>query len=147
MQIQAPAAPAEVTPDTAAEIQTRIASSADILIARQRARARAVALGFNSADVTTIVAAVSEIARNIIDHAQSGEILLRILATAERCGLQIIARDHGPGIPDVERAMRYGESGQHRLGVGLPGVKWLMDEFDIASSVGRGTTVTLIKWA
>lgn len=132
-----------------AELNTEIHSAVDIVTARQRGRTLALELGFNGADVTLIAAAISEVARNIVDHAKEGEILMSSLGngtTGGRRGIQIIARDQGPGIRDVAQAMQYGYSTRKGLGVGLPGAKWLMDEFDIASEVGRGTTITMKKW-
>lgn len=130
------------------ETLTEINSAVDIVTARQRGRALALELGFNGADVTLIAAAISEVARNIVDHATRGEIAMSSMETdsGNRRGIQIIARDQGPGIRDVARAMQYGYSSRKGLGVGLPGAKWLMDEFDIASEVGRGTTITMRKW-
>ena len=129
----------------ATETLTEIRSATDIVTARQRGRALALELGFNGADVTLIAAAISEVARNIVDHAKKGEIVMSTLNGGKR-GIQIIARDSGPGIRDVAQAMQYGYSTRKGLGVGLPGAKWLMDEFDIASEVGRGTTITMKKW-
>jgi serine/threonine-protein kinase RsbT len=131
------------------ETQTEILSATDIVTARQRGRALALELGFNGADVTLIAAAISEVARNIVDHAKKGEIVMSSVvnsANGGKRGIQIIARDQGPGIRDVAQAMQYGYSTRKGLGVGLPGAKWLMDEFDIASEVGRGTTITMKKW-
>jgi serine/threonine-protein kinase RsbT len=130
------------------ESQTPINSAVDIVTARQRGRTLALELGFNGADVTLIAAAISEVARNIVDHAKQGEIVMSSIGNPQngRCGIQIIARDEGPGIRDVAQAMQYGYSTRKGLGVGLPGAKWLMDEFDIASQVGRGTTITMKKW-
>lgn len=130
------------------ETLTVINSAVDIVTARQRGRTLALELGFNGADVTLIAAAISEVARNIVDHAKSGEIVMSSLngQTGSRPGIQIIARDQGPGIRDVAQAMQYGYSTRKGLGVGLPGAKWLMDEFDIMSEVGRGTTITMRKW-
>jgi serine/threonine-protein kinase RsbT len=131
------------------ETQTQINSAVDIVTARQRGRALALELGFNGADVTLIAAAISEVARNIVDHAKKGEIVMSPVANSTnggRRGIQIIARDEGPGIRDVAQAMQYGYSTRKGLGVGLPGAKWLMDEFDIASEIGRGTTITMKKW-
>ncbi|MEO5959343.1 MAG: anti-sigma regulatory factor [Opitutaceae bacterium] len=131
------------------ELVTEIRSAIDIVSARQRGRTLALELGFNGADVTLIAAAISEIARNIVDHAKQGEIVMSSVvntANGGKRGIQIIARDEGPGIRDVAQAMEYGYSTRKGLGVGLPGAKWLMDEFDIASQVGRGTTVTMKKW-
>ena len=131
------------------ETQTAINSATDIVTARQRGRALALEIGFNGADVTLIAAAISEVARNIVDHAKKGEIIMSPVhnsANGGRQGIKIIARDEGPGIRDVAQAMQYGYSTRKGLGVGLPGAKWLMDEFDIASEVGRGTTITMKKW-
>ena len=136
-------------PSMETEILTVINAAVDIVTARQRGRALALELGFNGADVTLIAAAISEVARNIVDHAQRGEILMSAVNTdlaGGRGGIQIIARDEGPGIRDVVQAMQYGYSTRKGLGVGLPGAKWLMDQFDIASEVGRGTTITMKKW-
>lgn len=131
------------------ETVTEINSAVDIVTARQRGRALALELGFNGADVTLIAAAISEVARNIVDHAKHGEILMMCVNSSNnggKQGIQIIARDEGPGIRDVAQAMQYGYSTRKGLGVGLPGAKWLMDEFDIMSEVGRGTTITMKKW-
>lgn len=103
-------------------------------------------LGFNGSDLTLVATAISEVARNIVDHAKRGEIILATVNHGSRQGITIIARDEGPGIPDVDRAMEYGYSTRKGLGVGLPGAKWLMDEFEIDSKVGQGTTVTMKKW-
>jgi serine/threonine-protein kinase RsbT len=128
--------------------QTRvpISSASDIVTARQKGRALALELGFEATDVTLIATAISEVARNIIDHAKEGEILLLPLNDSAKHGVSIVARDEGPGIPDVNQAMEYGYSTRNGLGVGLPGAKWLMDEFNIESKLGKGTTVTMKKW-
>jgi serine/threonine-protein kinase RsbT len=128
------------------ETRTAIRSTVDIVTARQRGRAAAITVGFSGADVTLVAAAISEVARNIVDHAGEGELTIEIIVRDGRRGMQIVARDHGPGIPDVAQAMRYGYSTRRGIGMGLPGAKWLMDEFDIASTVGVGTTVTMTKW-
>lgn len=128
------------------ETRVAIRSAADIVTARQRGRALAMELGFDGSDLTLIATAISEVARNIVMHAKSGEIVLRPAAQSSRRGLVVVARDEGPGIKDVTKAMQYGYSTNKGLGVGLPGAKWLMDEFDIETKVGRGTTVTMKKW-
>ena len=128
------------------EIQTEIRSAVDIVTARQNGRTLAIELGFNGADVTLIAAAISEVARNIVDHAKNGWVSMRPANDSGKHGIAIVARDEGPGIRDVEQAMQYGYSTRKGLGVGLPGAKWLMDEFDIVSKVGKGTTVTMKKW-
>jgi serine/threonine-protein kinase RsbT len=118
----------------------------DIVTARQRGRTLAMELGFEGSDLTLIATAISEVARNIVDHAKRGEIIVLPVHHGSKHGLAIIARDDGPGIPDVHQAMQYGYSTRKGLGVGLPGAKLLMDDFDIASKVGKGTTVTMKKW-
>ena len=123
-----------------------INSSADIVIARQKGRELAMELGFEGADLTLIATAISEVARNIVDHAKLGEIVLSPATHSSKRGLVITARDEGPGITDVAKAMEYGYSTRKGLGVGLPGAKWLMDEFDIQTKVGKGTIVTMKKW-
>jgi len=123
-----------------------IGSSTDIVAARQKGRTMAAELGFDSAQVTAVAAAISEVSRNIVEYAKCGEIILRVENTGGRRGLCIVARDHGPGIADVAQAMQYGYSSRKGLGVGLPGAKWLMDEFIIESSVGIGTIITMKKW-
>jgi serine/threonine-protein kinase RsbT len=128
------------------ESRVIIRSAADIVTARQRGRVLAMELGFNGSDLTLVATAISEVARNIVDHAKRGEIILATVNHGSRQGITIIARDEGPGIPDIARAMEYGYSTRKGLGVGLPGAKWLMDEFEIDSKVGQGTTVTMKKW-
>jgi len=128
------------------EMRVPIASATDIVIARQQGRTLAQELGFEGAEVTLIAAAISEVSRNIVEYAKSGEILLQVQNHGSRHGLCVIARDQGPGIPDVAQAMQYGYSSRKGLGVGLPGAKLLMDEFDIVSKVGEGTTITMKKW-
>lgn len=123
-----------------------IASVADIVKARQQGRTLATDLGFMDADLTLITTAISEVARNIVDHAKKGEIRLALANHGSKRGILIVASDRGPGIPDINRAMQYGFSTNKGLGVGLPGAKWLMDEFEIESRVGEGTTVCMKKW-
>ncbi len=123
-----------------------IGNGLDIVAARQKGRALALDLGFNSADATLVAAAISEVARNIVEYAKTGEILLQPLNNGGHHGLRVIARDRGPGIRDLAQAMQYGYSTSRGLGVGLPGARQLMDEFDIKSELGVGTTVTMKKW-
>lgn len=130
-----------------AELSVPIASDSDILTARQLGRQVAARAGFGEGDQTVIAAAISEVARNIVRYATRGEILLRPINNGARRGLLIVARDQGPGIPDLTLAMRDGYSTGNGFGVGLPGSRRLMDEFEIASEPGRGTTVTMRKWA
>ena len=128
------------------ESRVAINSAADIVVARQKGRALAVELGFDGSESTLIATAISEIARNIVDHAKRGEIVLAAIQQGSKCGISIVARDEGPGIRDVEMAMEYGYSTRKGLGVGLPGAKWLMDEFVIDTKIGNGTTVAMKKW-
>jgi serine/threonine-protein kinase RsbT len=128
------------------ESRVPINSAADIVTARQKGRVLAMKLGFDGSELTLIATAISEVARNIVDHAKRGEIFLAPANHGCKRGIAIVARDEGPGIPDVEQAMQYGYSTGKGLGVGLPGAKWLMDEFDIETQVGRGTKVTMKKW-
>ncbi len=124
-----------------------INSDADTVAARQKGRAMAAQLGFSSSDQALVATAISELARNIVQYAERGEIILDLIVRGGRRGVLVVARDHGPGIPDIERAMQDGYSTGHGLGLGLPGARRLMDEFEIVSIVGQGTTVTARKWA
>ncbi|HEX4542402.1 MAG TPA: anti-sigma regulatory factor [Candidatus Acidoferrum sp.] len=123
-----------------------INSDQDIVVARQKGRALATELGFSSGDATLVATAISELARNIVSYARKGQISLQIVNGEDRQGLSIIASDNGPGIPDVRQALRDGFSTSGSLGLGLPGVRRLMDEFQITSVPGRGTTVAVKKW-
>jgi serine/threonine-protein kinase RsbT len=128
------------------DLRVKIASPFDITVARQLGRKLASDVGLAESECTLLATAISEVARNIVDHARRGELLFKIIENGVKRGLQVIARDDGPGIPDVQRAMQYGYSTAGGLGVGLPGAKWLMDEFAIDSTVGQGTQVTMCKW-
>ena len=129
------------------ETRMPIRSDADLVVARQQGRTLGARLGFSSSDLTLIATAISELARNIVSYATRGEIILRLVQQSNQQGIVIIARDEGPGIPDVAQAMQDGYSTGNSLGLGLPGAKRLMDEFDIVSHPGKGTTVTIKKWA
>jgi serine/threonine-protein kinase RsbT len=126
-----------------------LAGEADIIAARQRAREVARGLGFGIVDQSRITTAVSELARNVVRYATAsrGEVRIRELQTPIRgIGMEIVVRDEGPGIEDVQTAMREGFTSGNGLGMGLPGTKRLMDEMEIVSEPGRGTTVTIRKW-
>jgi serine/threonine-protein kinase RsbT len=127
------------------EVRIPIHGDADIVLARQGARELAASVGFSRTDLTVIATAVSEVARNIVRFASAGEIVVELLAEPRR-GVRVVARDTGPGIPDVEQALTDGYSTYHGLGLGLPGARRLMDEFALVSELGRGTTVTMTKW-
>jgi serine/threonine-protein kinase RsbT len=130
----------------AAEVHVPIAHEMDIVTARQKGRELAAVSGFPSTEQTLIATAISELARNIVEYAKSGEIVLAPIELPGRRGILVIARDDGPGIPDVGLAMTEGYSTGRSLGMGLPGTRRLMDEFELRSTPGRGTTVTLKKW-
>src|SRR5882757_5116014 len=128
------------------EARVAINSAADIVTARQKGRTLATEMGFDGSDLTLIATAISEVARNIVTHAKSGQVIIAPLKNGSIYGISIVALDEGPGIRDINRAMQYGYSTGKGLGVGLPGAKWLMDEFEIESKVGNGTKVTMKKW-
>lgn len=123
-----------------------IESNGDLVPARAEARALALRLGFSRTDATLIATAVSEIARNIVVHVGQGEIVMHAVEEDTRYGLVVVARDAGPGIRDVAAALEHGYAGRGGLGLGLPGARRLMDEFDLATAVDEGTTVTMTKW-
>ena len=129
------------------ETQVPIRSDQDIVIARQKGRSLAAALSFTPGEATLIATAISELARNIVTYAKQGEIRLKVIeGSPDRRGIQVIAHDDGPGIADLDQALRDGFSTSGSLGVGLPGVRRLVDEFHIDSQRNRGTTVTITKW-
>jgi len=128
------------------KIQVAINSDQDIVSARQRGRAMANELGFSSGDATLIATAISELARNIVAYASRGRITLNVINGMNRQGISVTASDDGPGIPDIPQALRDGFSTSGSLGLGLPGVRRLVDEFEITSQPGQGTTVVVKKW-
>jgi serine/threonine-protein kinase RsbT len=128
------------------EIRVPVESDTDIVAARRKGRALAAGLGFSSSDATMVATAISELARNIVLYAMRGEIRFHLESHGEHPILVITARDEGDGIADVRQALQDGYSTSGRLGVGLPGVKRLMDELEISSTVGRGTVVVVKKW-
>ncbi len=128
------------------EIRVPIDSDTDIVTARQKGREMASRLGFASTDSTLIATAISELARNIVLYARQGEIILSIAEEGTLRGINVMARDEGPGIPDIDRALEEGFSTSRSFGMGLSGVRRLVDEFKIVSEVGSGTTVSIKKW-
>jgi serine/threonine-protein kinase RsbT len=128
------------------EIRVAINSDQDIVSARQKGRAMAIELGFSSGDATLIATAISELARNIVTYARKGQITLKGVQGSSRVGILVIASDEGPGILDIRQALRDGFSTSGSLGLGLPGVRRLMDEFEITSQPNLGTTVAVKKW-
>jgi len=123
-----------------------IAREVDVYVAIGRGRELAQAIGFGEIDRTRIEIVILELSRNILVHAGSGTLLLEPVQDDRRLGMVVEARDSGPGIPDISLAMRDGYSTANTLGAGLPGVKRLMDVFEITSEVGSGTWVKAIKW-
>jgi serine/threonine-protein kinase RsbT len=126
--------------------QVAIRSSEDVVIARQRVRARAAQIGMSLVDQTKIVTAASELARNTFEHGKGGTMRLAVVDNGVRRGLQLIFEDRGPGIPDIALALTDHHSTSGGLGLGLGGAKRLCDEFEISSRVGAGTTVRVIRW-
>ena len=129
------------------ETRVVIGHEADIVTARQRGRELAAERGFSRTEQTLIATAISEVARNIVEYAERGEITLSAIERDGRRGIMVVARDSGPGISDLELAMSDGYSTKNSLGVGLPGAKRIMDEFALLSVPGEGTTITMKKWA
>jgi serine/threonine-protein kinase RsbT len=128
------------------EVVVPIRADVDVVVARQKIRGLVSDLGFSGSELTLIATAISEVARNIVSYAGSGEIVMRVVQRGQRRGITVVARDKGPGIADIERAMEDGFSTSRGLGLGLPGSKRLMDEFELVSEVGRGTEITMTKW-
>lgn len=123
-----------------------IRSESDVLVVRQTARKWAIELGFSLVDQTKILTAASELARNTLIHGGGGSARLEALSEGIRKGLRLIFEDQGPGIADIELALRDGYTTGSGLGLGLSGSKRLMSEFDLVSRVGEGTRVTVVKW-
>ena len=123
-----------------------VAKDADVVLARQAGRQLAAELGFSATDGTVIATAISEVTRNIVKFAGTGEVRIGRLDADVRVGIEVVARDAGPGIPDADLALTDGHSTYGGLGLGLPGCRRLMDEFRLESEAGRGTTISMRKW-
>ena len=121
-------------------------NSNDIVLARQKVRQWAIDLRFSLVDQTKLVTAASELARNTLDYGKGGEMTIETLNSGARSGLRLTFEDHGPGIADVEQAMRDGFTSGSGMGLGLGGSKRLVNEFNIESAVGKGTRVTVARW-
>jgi serine/threonine-protein kinase RsbT len=128
------------------EIRIPIDSEYDIVTARHRVKELGSELQFTSGEQTLVATCVSELARNIVEYAGRGEIVVAIVEKSEKRGLAVTAKDNGPGIADVDEAMKDGFSTSKGLGLGLPGCRRIMDEFAVTSKVGEGTVVTARKW-
>lgn len=131
---------------TAVNVNITIRSEADIVTARQAAREMAVEAGLAGSNIALLATAVSELARNILEYARSGSIDVHLVENNGKRGIEVVARDEGPGIANIEMAMRDGFSTSGGLGLGLPGTRRMMDEFEISSRQGAGTTVVAVKW-
>jgi RNA polymerase sigma factor (sigma-70 family) len=127
-------------------VRVPIGRDADVVEARQKGREVASPLGFSPTECTVIATAISEVARNIVKFAHRGEVAITVVHQGDKEGVRVVARDAGPGIPDVRRALKDGYSTSDGLGLGLPGCRRLMDDFEIDSVPGEGTTVTMTKW-
>ena len=127
-------------------VQIPVSSDSDIVAARRAARELASRLGLTGTELTILATAVSEVTRNIVKFTDGGEVVVELVEDGGRKGVQVVARDAGPGIPDIEEAMADGYSTYDGLGIGLPGARRLMDEFAIVSQTGRGTTITMTMW-
>ena len=128
------------------ELHIPIENDGDLIIARREGRRLAAQLGFSVSDLTVIAAAISEVTRNILDYAEHGRVEVRLVERTGHRGVAVTASDEGPGIPDLSLAMQDGYSTSGGLGLGLPGARRLMDDFEIRSEPGKGTTVTMRKW-
>ncbi len=126
--------------------EVRIVDESHIVTVRKTIREAATHLGFGLTDVTRIVTAGSELARNVFHYAGSGVMRWNELENGDKIGIQLVFEDHGPGIPNIEQAFEPGYSTSGGLGMGLPGTRRLMDEMEIQSEVGIGTKVTVRKW-
>lgn len=132
--------------ENATEVCVPVSSDHDLVTARREGRVMAEQLGFSASEATLVATAISELARNIVAHAKQGEIHLSPVNGSTRRGITVVARDRGPGIADPKRASQLGQSASGAFGLGLPGVRRIMDAFDISSVPGHGTTVAVTKW-
>ena len=121
-------------------------NSSDVVLARQKVRLWSTELRFSLVDQTKLVTAASELARNALDHGKGGEMTMELLVNGARSGLRLTFRDQGPGIPNIELALKDGFTSGSGMGLGLGGSKRLVNEFSIESEVGKGTTVSVIRW-
>ena len=131
-----------VTRETVFELRTDI----DVAVARRGVRDWAAELGLSMVDLTKVVTAASELARNAVIHGGGGEMCLQVVRERERQGLRMMFRDNGPGIPEIDRAMEDGYTTGRGMGLGLPGARRLVNEFALASTPSEGTCVTIIRW-
>ncbi|WP_335092802.1 anti-sigma regulatory factor [Nostoc sp.] len=123
-----------------------IQSSTDVVLVRQSVRQLAVEIGFGLVDQTKIITAASELARNTLDYGGGGTVKLETLQEGRRRGLRLTFEDRGPGIPDIDLALKDGFTTGNGLGMGLGGAKRLANEFEIQSVVGEGTRIIIVRW-
>ena len=123
-----------------------IVKEQDVVLFRNRVKEYAVKIGMGLVNQTKLITAASELVRNMLKYASGGSILIEVITQGRENGIRLTFRDQGPGIPNVQQAMKDGFSTGKSLGLGLPGAKRLVSEFDIKSTVGEGTTVSIIKW-
>ncbi len=121
-------------------------SSEDIVLVRQAVRKKAVSLGFGLVDQTKVVTASSELARNMLNYGGGGTVQLEVVQNDRRSGLRLVFEDHGPGIADIELAMKDGYTSGQGMGLGLGGAKRLSHEFEILSKLGEGTRISILRW-
>lgn len=121
-------------------------TSGDVVVARQKVRQWAIELRFSLVDQTKLVTAASELARNALDHGQGGQMAIEVVNGAARTGLKLVFEDNGPGIPDIEMALKDGYTTGPGMGLGLGGSKRLVNDFSIESEVGKGTKITVVRW-
>jgi serine/threonine-protein kinase RsbT len=123
-----------------------IHSSEDVVLVRQLVRARAIEIGLSLVDQTKLVTAASELARNALEHGGGGSVRLEIVNDSMRRGVRLTFQDRGPGIPDIQQALKDGFSSSGGLGLGLGGAKRLSNEFELESQLGQGTRVSITRW-
>lgn len=123
-----------------------IQSSSDIVLVRQKVRGLTAELKFTLVDQTKMITAASELARNTLEHGGGGKVVLELVGNGARNGLRLTFEDQGPGIPDIEQALRDGFTTKSGLGLGLSGSRRLVNEFEIASKPGEGTKVVVTRW-
>jgi len=133
-----------MTVSSSETLELRLAE--DIVQVRQAVRKKAVALGFGLVDQTKVVTASSELARNMLNYGGGGTVHLDVVQNDRRSGLRLIFEDQGPGIPDIELALKDGYTSGQGMGLGLGGAKRLSHEFEIQSTVGEGTKVSILRW-
>ena len=125
----------------------QLRSSEDVVRVRQAVRKTAVSLGLGLVDQTKIVTASSELARNTIDYGGGGTVRLDVIRNDRRAGLRLVFEDQGPGIPDIDLALKDGYTSGHGMGLGLGGAKRLSHEFEIDSKPGSGTRISIVRWS